>query len=65
MAASFTDLRGILSLLVLGSMAVGIAPAKEDGADAELVKRALGLELTSIQDTQHPMRYRLRKSSPA
>ena len=64
MAASFTDLRGILSLLVLGSMAVGIAPAKEDGADAELVKRALGLELTSIQDTQHPMRYRLRKSSP-
>jgi len=64
MAASFTHLRGILSLLVLGSMAVGTAPAKEDVADAELVKRALGLELTSIQDTQHPMRYRLRKSSP-
>ena len=64
MAASFTHLRGILSLLVLGSMAVGTAPAKEDIADAELVKRALALELASIQDTQHPMRYRLRKSSP-
>ena len=65
MAASLPGFRGILSLLVLDSMAVGTAPAKEDFADAELVKRALGLEFTSIgRDTQHPMRYRLRKSSP-
>ncbi|MGA2729210.1 MAG: hypothetical protein ABSE96_15495 [Terracidiphilus sp.] len=64
MAVSLPGFRGILSLLVLGSMAVGTAPAKEDVADAELVKRALGLELTGLQDTQHPMRYRLRKSSP-
>jgi hypothetical protein len=64
MAASLPSLRGLLSLLVLGSMAVGSAPAKEDIADTELVKRALATELTSIQDVQHPMRYSLRKSSP-
>jgi hypothetical protein len=57
-------LRGILPLLVLGSMAAGAAPAKEETADADLVKRALAAELTCIQDKQHPMRYRLRKSSP-
>jgi hypothetical protein len=45
-------------------MAVGSTPAKEDVPDAELVKRALAAELTNLQDTQHPMRYRLRKSSP-
>ena len=56
--------RSILSLLVLGSITAGAAPAKEDVADGELLKRALAIELTCIQDTQHPMRYRLRKSSP-
>ncbi len=34
-----------------------------DRSDA-LVKRALATELQSAQDTRHPMRYRLRKSSP-
>ena len=64
MAASLPRLRSILSLLVLGSMAAGSAPAIEDVAEGELLKRALAVELTSIQDAQHPMRYRLRKSSP-
>ena len=62
--ARLQHLRGILSLLVLGSMSAVPAPAREDAADLELVKRALAVELTSVQDTQHPMRYRLRKSSP-
>jgi hypothetical protein len=58
-------LRGILSLLVLGSsLAAGSAPAKEDIPEAELLQRALATELISMQDTQHPMRYRLRKSTP-
>jgi hypothetical protein len=64
MAASLPGLRSILSLLVLGSVAAGPAPAKEDAAEGELLKRVLAIELTSIQNTQHPMRYRLRKSSP-
>jgi hypothetical protein len=64
MAASSSGLGRILLLLALGSTAVASAPAKEDVADAELVKKALANELTCIQDTRHPMRYRLRKSSP-
>jgi hypothetical protein len=64
MNASLPGLRSILTLLVLGSMAAGSAPPKEDVADRELLKRALAIELASIQDTQHPIRYRLRKSSP-
>ena len=53
-----------VSVLLLGSMATGSARAKQDAADAEFVRRALAAELTSVQDPQHPMRYRLRKSSP-
>ena len=65
MAASFPDLRGVLSLLVLGSMAVGITPAKEDrGGCGVREARSEPRAARSIQDTQHPMRYRLRKSSP-
>ncbi|HEY6488356.1 MAG: hypothetical protein WCC26_02875 [Terracidiphilus sp.] len=45
-------------------MASRSAPAKEDVADLELVKRALAIELQCAQDTQHPMRFRLLKSSP-
>lgn len=32
--------------------------------DSSLVQRALASELRAVQDTSHPMRYRLRKSSP-
>jgi hypothetical protein len=56
--------RGIVSLLLLGSLASGPSYAKEDSADVEQLKRALAAELVGVQDTQHPMRYRLRKSSP-
>jgi hypothetical protein len=62
--SNLPGLPGILSCLMVASMATGPAPAKEDVPDAELVRRALAVELTSIKDTQHPMRYRLRKSSP-
>jgi hypothetical protein len=37
----------------------GIAPV-----DAGLVNRALAAELNAAQDTRHPMRYRLHKTSP-
>ena len=44
----------------LGQAASGTAPAQA----RELLDRALATELRSAQDTSHPMRYRLRKSSP-
>jgi hypothetical protein len=40
------------------------APALTPGEAQALVSRALGAELRSAQDPGHPMRYRLRKSSP-
>lgn len=64
MTANLSCRRGVFSLLLLGLMASGSAPAKEEAADLEPVKRALAIELKSAQDTQHPMRFRLRKSSP-
>jgi hypothetical protein len=44
-------------------MAAGSAAANEDTAKLDLVKRTLAVEFRSVQDAQHPMRYRLRKSS--
>lgn len=38
----------------------GTAPNHDEG----IVRRALALELAAVQDRTHPMRYRLRKSSP-
>ncbi|MGB6689693.1 MAG: hypothetical protein WBE76_17795 [Terracidiphilus sp.] len=40
------------------------APAVPAAADQALVERAFLNELRAAQDTGHPMRYRLRKSSP-
>jgi hypothetical protein len=40
------------------------APAVSAAPDQALVERALANELRVAQDTGHPMRYRLRKSSP-
>jgi hypothetical protein len=40
------------------------APAVSPPADQALVERALLNELRAAQDPSHPMRYRLRKSSP-
>lgn len=54
----FTSL--ILILLVLP--ASQIAPARTD--DESLVQRTLANEVRAASDAQHPMRYRLRKSSP-
>jgi hypothetical protein len=54
----------IVPLLALGALFPPRAIAKEDLANAELVKRALAAELDAAQDTQHPMRYHLRKASP-
>jgi hypothetical protein len=56
--------RGLSSLLLIGCMASGSAPGKEDAVKLDVLKRALAIELSSVQDTLHPMRFRLRKSSP-
>jgi hypothetical protein len=52
---------GVLSFLLLGVLTAGASSAIDD---ADLAKRALAAEMVSAQDTAHPMRYRLRKSSP-
>src|ERR1700744_1963431 len=64
MTSKLAVARGVVSLLLLGSLAAGPSYAKEDSADVEQLERALAAELIGVQDTQHPMRYRLRKSSP-
>ncbi len=53
-----------VSVLLLGLTATGSARAKLEAADSEFVRRALAAELANAQDPLHPMRYRLRKSSP-
>ena len=52
-----------LTPLLLSCAAKGGA-APEDTPDVSLVKRALAVELQCAQGTQHPMRYRLHKTSP-
>src|SRR6202012_5927355 len=52
------------ALPLLVALAAGRSSASAQTPDASLVKRALASELQSSQDTQHPMRYRLHKSSP-
>jgi hypothetical protein len=64
MTSGLPHWRGIVSLLLLGSITGGSARAKDAGIDVEFVRRALAAELAGVQDTQHPMRYRLRKASP-
>lgn len=54
----------IVALLLLGSLTAGPGLAKEEGADLEVVRRALAAELAGVQDMQHPLTYSLRKSSP-
>lgn len=64
MTSGLPHWRSIVSLLILGSISGGSARAKDAGIDVEFVRRALAAELAGVQDTQHPMRYRLRKASP-
>jgi hypothetical protein len=60
--------RSLLPLLLLFSLAAAgqpVAGAALAPAQAQaLVDRALATELRAAQDANHPMRYRLRKSSP-
>lgn len=59
------SLFSLLLLLPLAAMAQGQQATRLDPAQAQaLVNRALAVELRTIQDTNHPMRYRLRRSSP-
>jgi hypothetical protein len=50
-------------LLLLAAPLRQFEAAQEGSPDAALVKQALAAELRSTQDTGHPMRYRLRKTS--
>lgn len=49
----------LFMVVLAGSLAL-----RAQTPDAALVKRALSAELRSAQDASHPMRYRLRKSTP-
>jgi hypothetical protein len=66
MNAKLKSVRVTLPLILASLLAVasagqsGITPIPNDS----LVKRALAAEATNAQDPQHPMRYKLRKSSP-
>ena len=64
MTASLSCRSAVSFLLLLGFVTTGEARAAQDGRNLDIVQRALGLELRSAQNTQHPMRYRLRKASP-
>jgi hypothetical protein len=52
------------AILSLGQPAVLIPDLLPSAQPQELVQRALAAELHAIQDTSHPMRYLLRKTSP-
>jgi hypothetical protein len=69
MSSKLKNMRRLPSLLPLLALAVSAAaqPAAPGLSLAQaqaLVQRALAGELTTAQDTTHPMRYRLRKVSP-
>ena len=56
--------RALLLLAVAAAALSAGAAAEEKAPDAQLVLRALAAELHNVPSGQHPMRYRLRKSSP-
>lgn len=57
--------RTLLALLLLLPLAATAQAPRLAPAQAQaLVNRALAAELRTAQDTNHPMRYRLRRSSP-
>jgi len=62
------DVRSLLAIFLLLSStlaALGQSPAAMTPAQAQwMVQRALSHELQTAQDPAHPMRFRLRKSSP-
>jgi hypothetical protein len=72
MSAKLVAVRSLLPFLLLLPSAAAfcrqpaaVPPAALAPAQAQaLVQRALATELRGVQDTNHPMRYRLRKASP-
>jgi hypothetical protein len=60
--------RTVLKLIPLWLIIAAAAPGQNAPVSAlqgtELVRRAFAAELSAAQDTTHPMRYQLRKSSP-
>lgn len=64
MTAHFLAFQRVLVLSCFAVVASGGVPAYADTAEMALLKRALDTELHRAQDTRHPMRYELRKSSP-
>ena len=59
------SVRSLMSLILVSALAgVSAGQSGTVRADDGLVRRALENEVRAAQDTQHPMRYRLRKSSP-
>jgi hypothetical protein len=56
-------LSSLILVLFIGAPCLGQAPTSADQGDA-LVRRALASEMRATKDAQHPMRYRLQKSSP-
>lgn len=57
-------LRGILPLPLLAAIGIGRALSQAPPVDPSMVQRALSNELAHASNTQQPMRYQLRKSSP-
>jgi hypothetical protein len=55
--------RAVALSFVLAFACAGVS-AQADPPEIALLKRALQNELHSVQESQHPMRYQLRKSSP-
>ncbi len=64
MTARLSLVSSILPLMLLVPLAAVSQSATTGAPDSVLVDRALAAELRTAQDTHHPMRYRLRKSSP-
>src|SRR6266568_6190475 len=60
---SVRSLPSLISVFLLVTAAYG-QTALPPGENDALVKRALAAELRAIQDKRHPLRYRLRKSTP-
>lgn len=54
--------KSLILVSLLGLAVIGKAPAQAN--EGNLVQRALANELQAATDSQHPMRYRLRKTSP-
>ena len=64
MTAKLLAVRRILPLILLVPLSAASQGTTQSAPGSALVDRALTAELRTAQDSRHPMRYRLRKSSP-